>query len=356
MEKTDRAYYFSFLSVIACISVVFLHCNNVLWTFPSGARFTSAVLIQCLNCWSVDTFFMLSGAKLMDYRERYGTGKYIEKRVVKTLLPYIFWFSFATLLPYFSIDRSGAFPVLSLDFPFSPIEVYYFMSDITFSEIYWFFIPLFTAYLLIPFFSLVKKRRNAVFDLTIALLLLIYSFIPMLCAFFSVENVLAKYTRFRLMPEYFAFVLIGYQLSHRELSKPLRRTIYFFGIAGFIASFCGTVIFLGKKSPVSEAFFGDMNLFTLMVAAAVFVFCRNLHFAEFRKTHPKLDRAAAFLSECSFGVYLIHFYFVYYIPLWLSIDTGSLAWRTIGAVAVYIISVAAVYLLKKIPLIRRLVP
>ena len=62
------------------------------------------------------------------------------------------------------------------------------------------------------------------------------------------------------------------------------------------------------------------------------------------------------LSSCSLGVYLIHMYFIGKLPRLFHFAPTSIWWRTFGVLAVYLICVITVMVLKKIPIIKKIVP
>ena len=84
-------FYFNVLNVIACVAVIMLHCNSCFWLGPSAGEeiWITSTFIESLMYWAVPVFYMLTGAKLMDYREHMTTKEYFKKRVKKRLFP--FW-------------------------------------------------------------------------------------------------------------------------------------------------------------------------------------------------------------------------------------------------------------------------
>lgn len=72
-EKTD---YITFLSVISAIAVVFLHVDAAFWEYSTDAYWASANFIESIFYFAVPVFFMISGAMLVDYKERYSTKEF----------------------------------------------------------------------------------------------------------------------------------------------------------------------------------------------------------------------------------------------------------------------------------------
>ena len=78
-------------SVVSAIAVVFLHVNNCFWQFSTGRYWFTANIIESVFYFAVPIFFMISGAMLIDFNKRYGLKKYFNKRITKTVIPYIVW-------------------------------------------------------------------------------------------------------------------------------------------------------------------------------------------------------------------------------------------------------------------------
>ena len=334
------------------MSVVFGHANISFWSRPTGFLWVSTVFTEATLHWAVGVFFMISGATLMDYRKRYTFPEYLKKRFLKTAIPFVFWYAFALILPYLHIGFSGIVPHISVELPCTPIQMLYGMSDTSYAEIYWFFIPLFFCYLLIPLFS-AFKHRDAVFNTTIALMFVVFTLIPFYCKLTGTANKITPYLSFQ--PEYFIFVLLGYQLSTKELSKKLRAVIYTAGIIGWGLCFFGMLL-TSKPGEISGMFKGDLNLPAFMEQIAVFVFFRYVDFSKIMKAVPKFESIVYTAASCSFGVYLTHYYFIVGLPKWFNIDIGSIWWRYIGALLIFTMCTFLSSFCKKVPVLRRLIP
>lgn len=72
-------------SVIAAYSVITLHTNGVFWNFSYEHYWLTANIIECIFYFAVPIFFMITGATLLDYYERYSTREFLIKRVKKHL-------------------------------------------------------------------------------------------------------------------------------------------------------------------------------------------------------------------------------------------------------------------------------
>lgn len=83
-----KKLYIQNLMVISTLAVLFLHMNRVFWSFSYEPYWISADLIESISYFAVPVFFMISGVTLMDYRKRYTTREFFQKRLKKTVLPF----------------------------------------------------------------------------------------------------------------------------------------------------------------------------------------------------------------------------------------------------------------------------
>ncbi|GMA70545.1 hypothetical protein GCM10025879_17910 [Leuconostoc litchii] len=75
-----RYYYMDLLTILATIAVVFLHSSEYAFSNQTNdPHWFVAVIIQVTFIWAVPIFFMMSGAHLLDYRERYDTPTFSKK-------------------------------------------------------------------------------------------------------------------------------------------------------------------------------------------------------------------------------------------------------------------------------------
>lgn len=71
--RETKVPYLSALNALSCIAVVMLHTNSCFWEFSKARYWVTANVIECVMYFAVPVFFMISGATLLDYRERYST-------------------------------------------------------------------------------------------------------------------------------------------------------------------------------------------------------------------------------------------------------------------------------------------
>lgn len=80
VKSKDRIIYFDVLNIAATFGVIMLHCNGLAHTYSETLAWYQALLVEVLIYWPVPIFFMLSGATLIGYRERYTTVDFFKKK------------------------------------------------------------------------------------------------------------------------------------------------------------------------------------------------------------------------------------------------------------------------------------
>lgn len=342
-EVKNRVVYYDCLNIAACISVVLLHCNQMVHTWQPGKNWLFALLIEVLFFWAVPIFFMLTGATLMRYRDRYDTKTFLSKRVKRTVVPFIAWSLIWFLL--FSIRKEGVH--------LGPRSFINMMLNNQIEQVYWFFFPLFSIYLSMPLLSLLADNKRAL-AYGVGAAFILQSVLPYVLPLFGIQwsgsiSILA-------LSGNLLFTALGYLLSTTELTKKQRLIVYALGILGTIIRFAYTAVSSEAISDVDRLFFNYLAFPAVLQGAAVFTLFKSLDFSALSE---KRMRTLSTVSSCSFGVYLIHKPILDHFvlsPHWLNIPMTSVMLRTTGALVFYIACVGMVLLLKKIPVVKSIVP
>ena len=80
--KENFIIYFDILNIIACLAVLILHHNGIVWQFSKSWSWRMSLLVECVFYWAVPIFLMLSGATLMNYREKYSTQMFFKNALL----------------------------------------------------------------------------------------------------------------------------------------------------------------------------------------------------------------------------------------------------------------------------------
>lgn len=335
-----RVRYVDVLRVVSCLAVVTLHMNIIFWSRPQGRLWVSSNLLECLCYFAVPVFLMLSGLTLMDFRNRYGVAVYARKRVLRTLVPFVFW-SIAMYYIARGIQGIPAEPNFG--------DVLIGAWNCKYNPHYWFFWKLFACYLCIPVFGLLQNRVR-VFAYLTGFAFVTLSIVPIFCALFHLQLSLGPNP---IVGDMLIFPLLGYLLGTIEFQKRQRIVIYALGLLGFCVHYFGTLLY-SPLDQVSMVFKGYVNFPSVLYASAVFVWIRYVDWSitiRNRVISMFVDR----MGEASLGVYLLHFPVIWVLNR-MGVDGSSIFYRTVGSLAVAMGVATVVCLFRRVPLIRHLLP
>lgn len=344
-HKKDRIIYFDILNILACISVVLLHCSGIVHKYTPTRAWKTSLIVEVICYWAVPVFVMLTGATLMKYREKYDTKTFFKKRISKVVIPLIFWSLFMLIWKYtignLKITDWSISNILNMIFANKEEFTYYFMFVII------------GVYLTLPVLSILAedKYRKTLWYL-VGGMFITKSVLPVVLKAFGItyNNYLTI-----LFDGYIIFVILGYLLSTMNLTKKRRCLIYILGILSCILRYFVTYYLSTRDGHINKILFGYTQFHSVLLASAVFIFIKNINWDKFIKKE-KYKNILAKIAGCSFGVYLIHMIVMYYEKTLFNIDVRSILWRTVGAILTYVISVLIVLFLKKVPIFRKIVP
>ena len=289
---------------------------------------------------------MISGAMLMPYREKYDTKTFFKKRALKVLIPAIFWIAFMIMWRVFivktmTIDDWSPKNVLNIIFASKEESTYYYLFLIM------------GAYLTMPILSrLAKPEYRKTLWYLVGVFFVFNAVIPNLL---KLSGVTYNTDLGLMMGQWAMYVVLGYLLSTQEIPKKYRVILYILGILAVVYRYTTTAILSGQAGKLVNTTWGYGQFHTILLSSAVFVFVKNMNFGWIEK-RKKLVKTLGVLAGCSFGIYLLHKIVIYYEVHILGINTVSVWWRTIGFVMTYGVSLGIIWGLKKIPVIRKLVP
>lgn len=340
--KEERYLYIDILNILACLSVIFMHCNGIVHTFENSRAWKESMIVETLCYWAVPVFFMITGTTLLGYRERYTTGTYLKKRIMKTLIPFMVW----TLI---SLGYKLLFGMTEFEWGLGNfIDLF---NNSSAEAVYWFFIPLFMVYLSIPVISLIKDNKKILLYMTAAAFI-IYSVYPVLCTLLHISA--NGSVIFPVSAGYMLYVLLGYLLSETELNRKQRYTIYVLAAAGVLTRYGTTVIWSMRAGALIKTFWGYLNFPAVFLACGVYVFIKHVPWD--RIVSDRITRFISKLSGTGFGIYLMHMMVYHILEYFIKTGAHSYIWRFIVPFVIYAVCASAVLIIKKIPLLKYIVP
>ena len=343
---SNRIEYISLASVVSAIAVIYLHANGCFWTFSTSRYWFTANIIESVFYFAVPIFFMISGAMLIGFTDRYDLKTYFSKRIHKTFIPFIVW-SFLGL----------AFEIFYLhSVKISKVDLTYIINGLVqgnLVQIYCFFIPLFCAYLAIPLFSLVPEdKRKEIFTYLTTLAFVLNILIPFIISVFNLK--IHWGISIAVSSGFLFYTLTGYLLHKYDLNKKYRLILYTLAIIGLLMHIIGTYTLSMNAGEIIKTYKGYNNLPCVLYSLGVFVFIKY-DLVKIMK-FDWIGRTVNYLNYYTFGIYLIHWYLLKIILNVSHISRFSIAFRLLSPIAVLIVSVGIIWILRKIPIVKEIVP
>lgn len=330
----QRILYFDILNVVACFSVVCLHCNGFVHSFIKDDWWWLRVLIEVACFFAVPVFFMLSGATLLDYRKKYSTKTFFKKRFTRTFIPFLVWSALFYSLSFITKGTEGE--------TWREVVTNICIGKIPYTN-YWFFIPLFLIYLFMPFLSLMSgsmKEKQILY-----LCILLGFFQTLLPTVLYLANIHLDMS----LPfgSYVIYVFLGYYLAHSTIETD-KRWMITLGLLALL-SMVGRYILVYQASEETPEVFSYLGPYAVFPAIFIFLLFKKL-FKGDKCAHPFWES----LSSKSLGVYLIHTALISVIGK--AIHREEVLFIPVAIASVYLLSVLMVYIMQKNRLLRHLVP
>lgn len=286
--------YISILNVLACIGVVILHTFETGYT--SDANFVFEVLIRAIAYCAVPVFFMITGATLIDYRERYDTKTFFKKRLLKVIIPLIIWSIIYFIINFFK----GKFSINDLSFKF--VFEYFFLVKT--NPIFWFFVVIIGIYLAIPVISLIpQESRRKAFLYIIMITFVFNQFLPDLLYHLNLNyNYDLKFPL--TYSGWISFIFIGYYIDKYEIVKKHRVIIYVLGIIGFLTMVVPTIFISYHKNESCSWFDEYYDAPCVLYSASVFLFFKSK--INNNQIVTKIMPFFNFVALTTLGIYVLH--------------------------------------------------
>lgn len=345
----QRVLYFDLLNIIATIAVVYLHCNGMVHTYSEGKSWAASLVIEVVFYWAVPIFFMLTGAKTLNYRKKRDTATFLKGRMLRIFLPFLAW---SVIL--FVIRFSGLFYPQNPSVPFTLGGFADALMTNAIEPTYWFFFAMFGVTLSVPVLSLLAEQKKILWYM-VGCVFVFTSVAPYVFHFINVPW--NSGIEISVASGYVMYVVLGWLLADKDfkLSSRQLKLLYVAAVACLLIRYGYTYVASSSLGQVDRLFFDYMAFTAVIPSAALFMWFKNNepHFTGL----AKYQKIIVAVSGASFGVYLIHKLVLDNIVCGvLGVSMNSVLLRTLGPIVIYLACVLVILLLKKIPIINKIVP
>ncbi len=334
MSHSGRIHYFDILRIMATFAVILLHLCARPWetlsiSSPSWLFFNG---LDSAVRWAVPLFVMLSGALFLNDEKELSFTAICKKNLLRIVCAFLFW---STV--YGFIGLWNGMPLR--EFPLALLKGEYHM---------WFLFLVMGLYLFVPLLRRITGTKKHT-EWFLAGGGLFFFLIPRIVHLLAVLNIsvpfqglILKAMNINVVSVCYLFVFVlGHYLHRYELSSTLRKLLYGFGLLGFLATVSLTFWHSRQIGMPSGSFYTYMSFPVMAMAVAIFVFA---------KYHWNKEREGmAFISRCSFGMYLAHVKFI------LPLETAWITpWSVLPlGVGVFVLSLGVSAVANHIPLLKR---
>ena len=345
-DKNKRLIYLDILNILSIFAVVAMHMNGSVHSLPLNKSWAFSLLVDTLCYFAVLIFVMISGATLMNYRQKYDTKTFFKKRLMKVLVPFLFW---SILMLIWRIKTNK----LSLNI--EPISLINAILTNKEEPIYYFMFEIIGVYLTMPLISQLadKKYRKTLWYVVITYFIL-KGILSNLSTIIGISYNQALNIQ---IGSYVIYAILGYLLSTEEnITSKTKIIIYTLAIIGLIFRYLLTYIISMKSGKIFNEFWGYSTWYAMLQSIAVFIFIKDLKTNKKIENNQKLCNIISTIASCSFGIYLIHIFVKYYFARIMNIPPSSMIHKTLGILVVYLLSLIIIYIMKKIKFLRKIVP
>ncbi len=353
MQKKDTAHttqhmvYLDIIRIAAIFSVVVIHVTACEWgSLPvSSIRWQVLNLFNAANRWCIAAFVMMSGRVFLDLTKSLSFVGLLKKNVLRMLFSLLFWATAYHL--YETALVNGA--VSARDLLGGVMAVFTLGAR----RHLWFLYMMIGLYLLTPLLRKLVARFSVRTLAAVGIALLLVSGIsPFLIS--GLQSY--AYMQYVMqVPGFIGLFILGYCMEQVHLSSRTLRILCITGILGAVITIVGTSVLSLYISSATQLLYTNTVPNVVITAVGLLAFGRKRLYA--LSFGAQWDKRISRFSSLTYGIYLIHDFFV--IPLELGLGGVSMALLqpTLSVLTfslwIFLLCTPVVYLLRKIPVINQ---
>lgn len=293
---SNRQYIYDYLRVFACLGVIGIHSQNILFSDTSYIGQCVAIFFELVFRIGLPIFFILSGVLLLNSNKKQSLINFYWNRFVKVIIPFIFY----SLFYYCWINRDGHISSI-LDFSFVKGAITSIPSGILASlaktQYYhlWFIYSIIGLYLAIPFLKVMLNNMSMKQLYEICIVLFVIRIIVNYLPYFKITITISEW----IFSGWVMYLIFGYTLIQPQ-AKKYYNIIISTGIIAFIVSFVINRWFSQFKSV------NVFDLAPLMILQVCAVFILFYKYEKYICKFMSINKIISYFSTYTFSIYMLH--------------------------------------------------
>jgi hypothetical protein len=335
--------YISLIKILSAFLVILKHTNRKYWVFSDYWISTNIICSFCM-C-AVPLFSLCIGATLLNFNKRYSIYEYLKKRFNKMVIPIIGWNTIYYFYKVYIIKN-----LKRQDFNLIYLYDLYFSSKI-FPLSYSLRVFMF-GYMAIPLIAYIDMfNKIKIYSISFSLLLINTSTIPYFMKFFNDNRIIWPYN-YNL--GYIIYLFAGYIIQNHKFNRKARILIYVFGLLGLLSRIIISHYLTMKYKKPDRTQINYVNLPIVVYSCSIFLFVKeksNNIFKIIKKEHINT------IGSLTMGPFFLHYIIIWgFFKLFNYKYEFSFIYRFYGAFIITIMCFIITFMMKKIPIIKILVP
>lgn len=328
-----RMVWIDKLRVISMIAVIIIHVTaNTIETFGlSGTAEKIFFIIKHLCFFSIGIFIMISGAMFLN--RNITVKDMFKKYISKIFIALIVFGAIYSTIEIFFIEKK-------LNLNYIPQIIIKIITGDLWAHM-WYLYLIIGIYMVTPIIRAITQNINESVLKYLMGILFIFKFLVSDISYIFNINIAFNIE----ISAFLLYYIYGYYITNFEVSKKYTYSSYILGIASFviIAILAFFNKYMGLITYTSSLVFLCSN--------AIFLFIKNR-----KEKKQKIDNFIVSLGTCSFGIYLVHQFFINVIYKLFKFDIiirFPYICLPLYVIIITTISYAVVYVLKKIKIISK---
>ena len=349
-----RVIWIELLRVMACIGVIGIHAGSQHFRdMPlDSSVWAVSNFYHGINRFAVASFIMISGCLYLDSKRTWNLRRLWKRNILPIAAAYIFWQMFYAV---YRIITNGTLA------KGSKAALVKFMVYISKSYFHLWYLPMLIGLLIITpmLWEIVNSARGKQWEEYMIVLFLVFQILPYTINYFPLpwkDHIMdiLQTVQPEMVTGYIGYFILGHYLSHYEVSKKLEYLVYVLGVILILAAIGLCYISSQKSGKPIQSFYENYTLAGFFWGSSFFLFFKN-HVAKI-KWNEKQEKRICYLGSCTFGIYLFHA-LIRDILHRIGIDSMMISNTAIAIpvliTMIFVLSLAAVMIIKKIPRVSK---